>query len=279
MIFSPAQQRQYREDGYVIFEGIPQGMLDSLRAASSRLLERARRGEWQWVRCASDIWGVYNLLHPDHQDAKVFAEYMASDQVLAASRELLGGRQVRLCLTNILCNPVSKSWKGEWHRDGLAPHVTGEAELAELDRYVHCVQWNAALYDDDALSVVPGSHRRNLSDAERDVVLHHPCDEMPNQLTVGLRAGEAVYYDPCLLHRGIYRHSDRRETIHMNLVPLPEAEPFRPHYELCKWMITEEPRLRAILPPRLVPAYERWLDFARPYHAEESAQAEAANRK
>jgi hypothetical protein len=51
------------------------------------------------------------------------------------------------------------------------PEATAEEELPELLKPYYAAQWNAALYDDDCLFVVPGSHRRPRTKEERQVTL------------------------------------------------------------------------------------------------------------
>ena len=49
------------------------------------------------------------------------------------------------------------------------------------------------LYDDETLYIVPGSHRRELADAERAVIQQTPKAAMPNQLVVKLEAGDIIF--------------------------------------------------------------------------------------
>ena len=55
-----------------------------------------------------------------------------------------------------------------WHRD-IEPNRDGPLSGLQADMAangVGTVQWNIALYDDDVLWIVPGSHRRRNTDAE-----------------------------------------------------------------------------------------------------------------
>lgn len=53
----------------------------------------------------------------------------------------------------------------------LRPEAAPEEELQELMKPNFATQWNAALYDDDCLLVVPGSHRRVRTPEEKRVCL------------------------------------------------------------------------------------------------------------
>jgi hypothetical protein len=82
-------------------------------------------------------------------------------------------------------------------------------------------------------------------------------DPMPGQMAVELKAGQGVYYNSQLIHRGIYPHGRRRETIHACMHVADAAAHRRYYYDSLKWMDT--PGFRARLPPRLQPLHDHWL--------------------
>ena len=51
------------------------------------------------------------------------------------------------------------------------PEASAEEELLELHKPCYATQWNAALYDDECLLVVPGSHRRARTENEKRINL------------------------------------------------------------------------------------------------------------
>jgi len=267
------QLQQFREDGYVIIEGVIPSLLIPLRQAADRIIDQARAGTWQAARhCpdGEDIWGVSSLLHPDVNES-VFAEYLASEHVLDVARQLLDDNELRLGLTNMLINPARQDYAIAWHRDSGDPTLTGEDELAYLNDLMHGVQWNAALYDEACLRIVPGSHKRNITDAERDVLLNHPLDAMPGELRVELKAGQTVYYNAMLLHKGDYPTATRRVTLHANFVRLNAPKLFPLHYHAVKFM--EEPGFVDHLPERLKPLHANWLIFADRVKRQETEEA------
>jgi hypothetical protein len=128
-------------------------------------------------------------------------------------------------LCNMLVRPGGKGndddKKGErgfalrWHRDDIPWSAPPEEELARLkkegDQYVH-TQWNLPLWDDDSLVVVPGSHKRARTQVERDA---DPFEEnLEGQVKVQLKAGDVVFYDNNILHRGVYDGDKERMTLH-----------------------------------------------------------------
>lgn len=260
-MLSDTQKREFRDRGYVIVEGIAPDLLEPLRDAAGRTVEKARRGDWPHVRATPelDIWGVSSLLNPE-LDEPVFADYLAAPQVLDVSRALLGDDELRLGLTNMLINPARNDYAIAWHRDAGDPRSTGPDELAALNEKQFGIQWNAALYEESCLRIVPGSHRRNVTDAERDVLLNHAMDPMPGELRVRLEPGQAVYYNAMLLHKGDYPASQRRQTLHANFVSMAEQVPFKLHYNAVQFM--EQPGFADRLPARLRPLHANWLRFA-----------------
>ena len=72
------------------------------------------------------------------------------------------------------------------------------------------IQWNIALYDDDVLCVVPGSHRRPAT-AEQDECLRSAgvgrhgrggwVGQLPGAVRVRLAAGDGVAYINQIMHQ------------------------------------------------------------------------------
>ncbi|HYF52366.1 MAG TPA: phytanoyl-CoA dioxygenase family protein [Planctomycetota bacterium] len=264
-MLSSAQIQHFREFGYIVIDGVEPRLLEPLRKASDRVLKKARAGQWPSRKIDDDIWGVSNLLDPVLEEP-VFGEYMATPQVVEVARDLLGERELRLSLTNMLCNPSKKDFDIAWHRDLGDPKIGGEEELKVLREAQYGVQWNAALYDESCLRIVPGSHIRNMTDAERDVMLNRPRDPMPGEMIVDLKAGQTVYYNALIIHRGVYPCGQRRETLHANLSSMREPKPLKFQYEQVKFM--EAPDFKKTIPAALHPLHDNWLKFAQRFQAE-----------
>ena len=73
-------------------------------------------------------------------------------------------------------------------------------------------QWNLSLYDDASLIVVPGSHKRARTDRERNAGPYE--HDMPDQKVVKMSAGDLVFYNNNILHRGVYDSKTERMTLH-----------------------------------------------------------------
>jgi len=113
-------------------------------------------------------------------------------------------------LFNLLIRP-DVDFALRWHRDDIPSSASAEEERARLAEPAWHAQWNLALYDDESLVVVPGSHARARTEAERVVGEYA---EMPGEVRVRLKAGDVVFYDNNILHRGVYDAGKERATLH-----------------------------------------------------------------
>lgn len=227
-----------RRDGFVkIPQLLSPRLLLAMRAACKDTTERAREGKWPYVRTVpkqyppwqewqdgDNIWGVQHLLHPEMKDRDTFAQVYFSDEVLSVVKELVGLKddpagddKLVMELFNLLVSPAENTdFELRWHRDDIRPDVTKEQEAQQLEeksprgQQLHA-QYNIALFDDASLIVVPGSHRRVMTETERDATPYEPS--LPDQLVVELHAGDAVFYDSNILHRGIYKGIETKESL------------------------------------------------------------------
>lgn len=237
-----------QRDGFVVIPSIlsPEE-LSSLRDAATKAATFARAGNWPHFRTvpkqfppwpttpppASEggIWGVQHLLHPEFPGREAFARFYFSEKILSVAETLLGvsvedkkkdEEALVMELFNMLVAPETKDFELRWHRDDIPGTVDAEEELALLHaksphgKQSHA-QYNLALCPDASLVVVPGSHRRVRTDAERTADPYEPT--LPGQLVVQLNPGDAVFYDSNIVHRGVYQCKDEggeetRLTLH-----------------------------------------------------------------
>jgi Phytanoyl-CoA dioxygenase (PhyH) len=149
-----------------------------------------------------------------------FAKLYFGNAVIGVVKELLGlnlydprsEEGIVMELLNLLVSPSGgQDFELRWHRDDIRWEVDEEEEQRQLDekspggRQAH-TQYNIALFDDESLVVVPGSHRRVRTEKERAA---DPFEkELEGQVMVKMRAGDAVFYDSNIVHRGIYKGVD-----------------------------------------------------------------------
>jgi hypothetical protein len=224
-----------KRDGYVLIPSLlPTHYINTLRTHCSTLTSLARSGTWPHVRTvpkqfppwpstpppasSGGIWGVQHLLHPSNPSRREFANLYFSDAVLEPVKELLelesaeeGDEGLVMELFNLLVSPTGGvPFELRWHRDDLdisRPELSDQEEgrlienAAPGGRQLHA-QYNIALYPDNSLIVVPGSHRRPRTGDEKRVEPYNP--DMPGAVVVKLKPGDAVFYDSNILHRGVY---------------------------------------------------------------------------
>lgn len=223
----PSHLREALEhDGYVLIPSVlSSSELEALRRACHRTTDLARAGKWPYIRTlpkqfppwASDastgIWGVQHLLHPSQRDSQLFASSYFSPVILSTVAKILqcDVDDLVMELYNLLVRPDA-DFALRWHRDDVGPGATPEEEERILKEPIVHAQWNLALYDDASLIVVPGSHRRARTGAERKA---DPFENaLQGQKIVEMKAGDIVFYNNNILHRGVYKKDVERLTLH-----------------------------------------------------------------
>lgn len=111
-------------------------------------------------------------------------------------------------------NPEKTPFSLVWHRDAIPPETLEDSEVEQLKEPRGGTQWNTALYDDECLIVVPGSHARPRTAEERRITLEDPRAPILGELVVKLKVGETVFYDNNILHRAVYPVEPVRVTLH-----------------------------------------------------------------
>ena len=88
-------------------------------------------------------------------------ESLGHPQILDVIEALIGA-QLRYHLCTLLVSAERKPYHINWHRDSARD---GEVPLEKLMAQLKSgVQLNGALYDDETLYIVPGSHHREITD-------------------------------------------------------------------------------------------------------------------
>lgn len=258
-----SEMAQYREQGYVILRGIvPEGEIEALRADVSDLVEAAAEGrgpEIPWINREKRIPERLGLMLRPGWIRPAFVHSLTNGPYLPIAGQILGA-PVRYSLFGMLAGGDGKPYVQGWHRD-LAP-TEGEHELAILQRNERVfTQTNAPLFPDRYLQIVPGSHRRRATDAERAVLARDATGEMPGQLTVEAGPGDVAFYYSNLLHRGYNPSGAMRWTMHHAFVAA--SRPVATH-ECGQEAWIGAPGYLDSLPPALRPFMQGYLDAVAP---------------
>jgi len=249
-----AEKARFHEEGFLIRRRVfNEEEVLTYRSAVERVLAKCRSGVYRDVRWVDnerdDFWGVNHILHGAVREAAFLAslEHPGIYDTIAG----LIGERLRYGVCTLLVNTERKPYHIGWHRDLPAP--PGVDEVEHLKGVVGHVQLNGALYPDATLYIVPGSHRRYASEEEREIMGHRPLDTMPGELCVELEAGDVVFYNACLLHKGKNESRAKRQTLHYALASedLPMSVP-PPRQD---WL---DETFFASLSPKLRPLFDRW---------------------
>ena len=221
---------RFLEDGYLILRQlVPPEMLDSLREDFEEIVRR------EWPEGPNPgrppfqprVYGFERRVDAANAGALDFCMH---ENVLGPSRRLLGVQDVGIAYLYLMCNPIQDYGPWWWHRD--YSHHDGPLEGKQRNFMengpVH-LQWNIALYDDDVLWVVPGSHIRPSTEAENQQLgaVDHTYangqmpqgerrhEALPGSIPVDLNAGDGVVYANMILHWGSNYSTKHRRIIHI----------------------------------------------------------------
>ena len=221
-------KKQFLEEGYTVIRNVvaPE-QLDHLRRDAEELVRR------RWPQGITEqqfqpmVHGHQSLI--DEQIASTVELFLRED-VLDATRVLMPGEPAPSAMF-LMCNPIVDWGPWWWHRD-VNPITKGPLEGLQEDTrangptYMH---WNVALYDDEVLWVVPGSHLRPNTDEENRqlaAVDHHygnsqlPQSDrrhtpLPGSVCPRLNAGDALLNQLEILHWGSRYGPVQRRTFHV----------------------------------------------------------------
>jgi ectoine hydroxylase-related dioxygenase (phytanoyl-CoA dioxygenase family) len=224
---------QFEAEGYVILDVLEPAEIRAFRNVMDGMLSESKKSADKKTHSASlqhlgdevEDFGKENRQYYFHLLTKPGTEAIHHafhhTKVLEIVEGLLGPGLI-VNNASILASNPGVSYKLGWHRDVIQiPEDEIQDHLFSPERFHNSVQINLPLVQEDSLEIVPGSHRRANTSAEDKAFAgtkhYAPVDaEMPGALKVSLRAGQAVFYNNNLIHRG---HSQGsivpRRTLHM----------------------------------------------------------------
>jgi ectoine hydroxylase-related dioxygenase (phytanoyl-CoA dioxygenase family) len=180
-------------------------------------------------------------------------------RVFAAVESILGAPLI-LNNASLFAAEPGTAYRLGWHRDviQIPQEQIDEAAIYRAERFHNSVQINLPLVEDDTLWVVPGSHRRPNTEAERAAFAgskhYAPMDaRMPGAVNVRMRPGQAALYNNNLIHTGQQeRFRMPRRSLHLGY-HCAAKPPTWHFYLLNERMFTDglkermSPRVRAMI--------------------------------
>lgn len=228
--------KRYDEQGYVLVDVLSDDEVLRLRQGIDRILGWSEgrvvvdtafhRSENQHFGDAVETYGekskhYYFHLLTDERFLPVQPVFFRPE-IMGPVEKLLGAPLV-IDNASLFAAEPGTCYRLGWHRDviQIPQDQIDEAAIYDGGRFHNNVQVNLALYEDETLWVVPGSHRRPNTDGERTAFggsMHYaPIDaEMPGAVQVRIRPGQAALYNNNIIHRG-WNPSFRqpRRSLHM----------------------------------------------------------------
>ena len=251
--FSERSIEDYRRDGFVVFrEILPLSLIADLRRVSERGRELARAAGGPLAQRFEPVanWDIDQRPFDDYRELPELRDAISR---LLSPRQTYGNRELHL---GVLIEPVEVPYCMPWHQD--LRHLAGSnLPLLTLDAKRDpdlFNQINCALYQDDSLWVVPGSHARDdtaeeraafpdgeptppsfleESNEERERICLAYCRRMPGAVRVHLDPGDLCVYRGTLWHMGNYVPYVKRATI-IDLIDTPAYAEFRTRAGLDK---------------------------------------------
>ncbi|MCJ8332604.1 MAG: phytanoyl-CoA dioxygenase family protein [Lentisphaeria bacterium] len=237
----------YIKNGYVIIEGaINETILAGLREAVEIIYKEIEEGKLTGFRHQTVLKpDVFHRAYIDFLNIEVYNEAIRdilddNDPSFSGQACLIGSREHQIC---------------GWHRD----FRDTDPDLPELHKIPNnCVQTNCAIYDDESLWIVPGSHVRLGSQEESDHMAKckglgfidlwekfQARDEsalsgMPGSMQVKLKAGDCLLYNPLMWHAAEYKPEVKRATLHGGFKSVPLLRRFKN----LRWGVQHNPWLQ-----------------------------------
>lgn len=226
-------KEQFLKDGYVLVDILTEQEVADFRTIMDALLSPRKKAKDDKVH-SSSFQHLGDEIADFAQEARQYYFHLLTKtgtepihhafhhpKVLSVVEELLGPDLI-VNNASILAANVGTAYSLGWHRDIIQiPQPEIADWLFSPERFHNSVQINLPLVEENSLWVVPGSHNRPNTAAEDAVFAgskHYAKVgvEMPGGVPVRLNAGQAVFYNNNLIHRGYSEVMKMpRRTLHM----------------------------------------------------------------
>ena len=256
-------RKKFTEEGYNILSNVvPPNQLESLRhniehmvnqrkeiSAQQRTPHEPEGGSWQ----ASAQPRLQFDADCDTSSSAAI-EFLLHENTLGVSKRLIKAKHVVPHQFSCLCSGSYDAGPMRWHRDiGPGEPAPLRGMISNMEHHgPSYLQWNIALYDDNVLWIVPGSHRQTNTDQVNHQLAEDPSVPLPGSIPVELKAGDGVVYTHLLLHWGSYYSSKMRRTLHPGYRPFGFAAMPNVHWRHWK------PGFYHYLPDMVRQQFETW---------------------
>ena len=208
----------YRTHGYAVVRAVyDQERVARLLAICNRVLEQWRRApQTNNPPVGPQSNYMRHLNHPEyHRESPDELAYLldsvAEPRLITAVEAALGD-EFLFSATSLYFNPKGVSEDGFWHKDSIGEWPDPRDKETGIGLSVQI-----ALVPSEDFELVPGSHVRDYTDAERHICVdddraRNRSHEMPNAVRMVLSPGDAVLFNAITVHRGRYHTDKLRRT-------------------------------------------------------------------
>jgi phytanoyl-CoA hydroxylase len=219
MMLTQAQRDFYRENGYLLLEGLlSQEEAQTYRQAGHELIERLETQQeidatWGSARddAASMTMSKTRLLHchdVQYQDAR-FSRLLVDERLTAAASELIGSPNVQLHHNKMFIKPPEKGSPFPMHQDQpFFPHENHSMIAAVF-------HFDDAPLEKGCIRVVPGSHKLGPLEHDPEGSWHLPTRDYPLEAATPCpaKAGDVLFFSYLTIHgSGVNSSHEARTT-------------------------------------------------------------------
>ena len=193
----------------------------------------------------------------DKATAANSVELWLHENIHGVSSQIMGGAETAITEMYLMCSsPTVEFGNTHWHRDIFAESAAPIEGLQKdlLEYGPSYLQWNLPLYDDSCLWVVPGSHRRDMTEEENRQFEEDINGQMPGGIQVNLNAGDGAVYTNLILHQGSEYGTKMRRTLHGGFRSIGAS--IYPYSHQSSWNL--DMRFTQYLSPAARSTFERW---------------------
>lgn len=215
---TPQQIEQFHADAIIVVRQVfSAGEQAEILAALNRIRERATRELPSQVRKLKDgsTWGLSHTFRPGYFEPAMAGvlEHPVIQHVLTT---LLNSTELRMWGDHALWSSDTCDYNLRWHRD----KTWGDQPFPTYDRHhPHHIQFNAAFGPDHSFLAVPGSHLREATPFEQEVLERGGTDPLPGEVGVLLEPGDVLFMNAWAIHRGQTAAGSGRRTVHFSVQP------------------------------------------------------------
>ncbi|WP_144418571.1 hypothetical protein [Candidatus Thioglobus autotrophicus] len=187
----------FKKFGYVLIESgleSSQVLLDAQKSFK-KILAQAESGEYPYFRVYDDylskvvnIAGIEMPFHSDILDKRM-AALLNSSSLITGVKDIVGEGRLKLDLSRYHTTREDFGHIGNWHRD------------ADVGNSMY-LQVSMFLFDEQGLELMPMSHIEKDKVVE-EKIKQRSSDRIEGSIYPKCKAGNILFFDPAILHRGI----------------------------------------------------------------------------